>query len=239
MDKELQDAFKNLLQIAQLDRMSHPRMPWNDYKKKTKAKKVYTYRRLREVLVTLIAPGAEEEFMQLYSSMTERRSAMDLKFEAGLKALMIQVQAQFMAAQSRRQKRLTLSLVAGCFPYGVVSHYIPGISYGLYRKAKILSLNHFYEEPPETPIIEKYDPVKVDTFVTFLTRFVISFPDYFDLVVFQPCAHSGASLWAEDGEDYEGSTRRSEYDPDPVERRDQASLQGLPGVEWAASSAHE
>ena len=172
VDKDLSDALENLLRIANIGRLAKPRKSWDEYKENTKEKKVYSFRQLRSLLLTLIAPDAEEEFLDMISNMESRRNQMDLKFESSFKTLMMQVQSQFMLAQSRRQKRLTLSLVAGVFPYGVVSHYIPGISPGLYRKARILSMNKFYEEPVATVVLERYEPLKVDSFVTFLTRFV-------------------------------------------------------------------
>uniref|UniRef100_A0AC34FM14 C2H2-type domain-containing protein n=1 Tax=Panagrolaimus sp. ES5 TaxID=591445 RepID=A0AC34FM14_9BILA len=74
----------------------------------------------------------------------------------------------YLEATDKTAKRHYLSYIVGIVPSSKISHYVPGISPYLYEKA----IKYSQDNPtlkPEAPKREKFDAIKVENFIDFIT----------------------------------------------------------------------
>ena len=131
-------------------------------------RRVYTIRKLIEVMISLMAPEAADELRELLENSyapAKKREALETKFQSILEG----VARQYEKMDNRRDRELVIASVALSIPYRDLAYHVNGLSEWKYHRAKKFALMNSVPVQ-KTLKREKYSPEKVNHFLTFVTR---------------------------------------------------------------------
>ncbi len=161
----IKDAFSGFCRAAGECKVS-PRKDFDDLASRTKDKKVCTARRLIDFMIMIMAPGFKNEFEDLiFRSFNDGfwNSHKSVKFDE----LMEVIVDAYEAAVSKQDKRNVLAMIAGIVPLADLQKYIPGLTNYQFVTARKKKLSKEITVPG---LLQRYEPLKVNLFVEFITR---------------------------------------------------------------------
>ncbi|GMT29557.1 hypothetical protein PFISCL1PPCAC_20854, partial [Pristionchus fissidentatus] len=142
------------------------------FMKETKERRVLALRRLIKIMIGFLAPGSESELTEMLESSFAPRVWKDAA-ENKIRKVLFEVADQYEKETDRRSKELILSAVVDVFPYRELQEFIPDLSVRKFYNAKYRAIRK--GNVKEHPIIRtRYEPVRVNLFVTFITSPFIS-----------------------------------------------------------------
>lgn len=160
-------AFEGLVDSAGIH-YTCPAKKFRSFMRDTKQRRVSALRKLTDIMISIMAPGAENELKELFVHSFSPRSWKDTA-ETKLKKVMWEIVDQYEKYSDRRSKEIVLSAIADVLPYRELQEYIPGVSVRRYYNAKRRAIRK--EDVKEHQIKRtRYEPVRVGYFVSFITR---------------------------------------------------------------------
>lgn len=162
-----------------------PATDFRSFARDTKLRRVSALKKLNAIMISIMAPDSENELKELFISSFAPRSWKDSS-ETKLKSVLDEIADQYDHTTDRRSKEIILSVIADILPYREIQQFIPGVSIRRYYNAKRRAIRKEDIKPVKIHRT-RYEPVRVNYFTTFLTRYIIKIREIifiFHLVIF-------------------------------------------------------